>query len=358
MRKLWPCLAVLAGLAIGGAGTKGRAEYPRRTPVVEAVRKTRESIVTVKAVTKNEWGQNRERVGTGVLVDERGYVVTNRHLVAATSSSRVFFADGSELAARVAAEDPATDLAVLRVRPERRLKALPIGPSSDLMVGETVIAVGQPFGYTNTVTTGIVSALGREITLPSGQVLGDLIQTDAGINPGNSGGPLLNINGELIGINVALREGAQSIAFAIDSDTVKRVLSRQLSGLKVAGVRHGLTCSERVLPEGPRRQRVVVDVVNDETPAAAAGLRRGDEIVTVAGRAVSNRFDVERALWDHKPGERIVFSVRREDKERSLAVVLAPGASKTDVTASAEDTGSTAPGKERVASGEDTAHRR
>jgi serine protease Do len=158
----------------------------------------------------------------------------------------------------------------------------------------------------------------------AGEILSNLIQTTASINPGSSGGPLLNINGELIGINVALREGAQGIAFAINADTVKLVLSRQLGACKVSGIEHGLTCKETIVLEGMERQRVVVDAVGGQTPAAAAGLRRGDEILRVAGQTVGNRFDVERALWDHKPGEQIAFTVVRQGKEMTVGVTLTP----------------------------------
>src|SRR5205814_1119156 len=126
----------------------------------------------------------------------------------------------------------------------------------DLMVGETVIAIGHPYGYQNTVTTGIVSALGREITMPNGETLTNLIQTSASINPGNSGGPLLNINGQLIGINVALRDGAQGIAFALNAETVKEVLRQRLSASRLSGVTTGLRCTEFVQLEGLDRQHV------------------------------------------------------------------------------------------------------
>jgi serine protease Do len=188
-----------------------------------------------------------------------------------------------------------------------------------------VIAVGHPYGYSHTVSTGIISAVDRRITLTSGDTLSNIIQTNASINPGNSGGPLLNINGELIGIICGMREGAQGIAFAINADTVKQMLLRHLSAVKIAGVDHGLTCSERVLPEGLRRQRVMVAQVTDKTPAAQAGLRGGDEILRIADRPVSNRFDVERALWDRKPGETVSFAVFREGKEIAVALTLAPG---------------------------------
>jgi serine protease Do len=159
--------------------------------------------------------------------------------------------------------------------------------------------------------------------MPSGEVLRDLIQTTASINPGNSGGPLLNINGDLIGINVALREGAQGIAFALSADSVQQVLSRHLNAAKMAGVSHGLTCSETTLePDGAQRQRVVVEDVSGA--AAEVGLQRGDALLHVGARPVANRFDVERAFWDCKPGEKISVTAVRKGQEVSVAVTLAP----------------------------------
>jgi serine protease Do len=299
------------------------AQYPRRSAIVEAVQKTRAGIVCIKSEKKNQWGRNTQSLGTGVIVDDRGYVVSNRHVIEGTVHVRVALCDGTEWDARVLVEDPLNDLAILHIRTPGKLSALTLGPGSDLMVGETVIAIGNPYGYANTVSTGIISALGREVGMPSGETLSNLIQTSASINPGNSGGPLLNINGELIGINVALREGAQGIAFAINADTVKLVLSRQLGARKVSGIEHGLTCKETIVPEAAQRQRVVVEAVAHQTPAAAAGLQRGDQILRVAGQTVGNRFDVERALWDRKPGEQVPFTVLRQGKELTVGVTLA-----------------------------------
>jgi serine protease Do len=293
---------------------------------VEAVEKTRGGIVTVKVEKKSNWGRIEKSVGTGVVVDEHGYVVSNRHVIVGATTISVGLEDGTELAARIAAEDVPSDLAILRIRTAKKLHALPLGPGNDLLVGETVIAIGQPFGYSHTVSSGIISAVGRTIALPTGEVLSNLIQTDASINPGNSGGPLLNINGELIGINAALREGAQVIAFAINVETLKQVLSRRLSAVKVAGINHGLICSESVVPEGEQRQRVVVDAVAQETPAAASGLQRGDQILCVAKQPVVNCFDVERAFWDRKPGEQITLTVLRQGKQLRVDLKLTPAA--------------------------------
>src|SRR5262249_61804954 len=153
------------------------------------------------------------------------------------------------------------------------------------MVSEGVGGSGTQYGDANSASTGIVSALNREIKMPTDEVLTGLIQTTASINPGNSGGPLLNVNGELIGINVALREGAQGIAFALNADTVQQVLSKHLSAAKVGRVSHGISCRELVGNEGEPRQRVIVDGVTPDSPAYQAGLRRGDVLIRLAGRA-------------------------------------------------------------------------
>ncbi len=339
------CLRVLGVVAVVsvccGAGTEARGQYSRRTPIVEAVQKTRASIVSVKAEKKGSWGR-KETGGTGVIVDERGFVVTNSHVVASADRVTVHLADGSELAATIVTEDAHHDLAVLRLSTTRKLQALRFGTSSDLMVGETVIAIGHPFGFTNTVSTGIVSGLGREVTMPNNEVLRDLIQTNASINPGNSGGPLLNINGELIGINVAIREGAQGIAFALSADDVQQALSKHLSSAKIAGVSHGLSVAEKTLDEdGPRRQQVVV---RDATGAAAtAGLRRGDAVVRVGERAVFNRLDVERAVWDCKAGEKVAVKVIREGKEVSFDLTLAKAADAEQTVAKKAEPAPSAP---------------
>ncbi len=323
MRRLHGCrsAAVLAVagaliLASAGAGADDMTSHSRQNCVTQAVQKTRAGIVTITVPRTNA----KDLVGTGVIVDERGYIVTNRHIVGGKKSVSVRLHDGADLQAAVVHGDSATDLAIVHVSADTKLPALALAPVTDLMIGETVIAIGHPFGFTNTVSSGIISALDRQLTMPTGDVLRGLIQTDASINPGNSGGPLLNINGEVIGINVALREGAQGIAFAINADTVKEVLRKHLSAGRVAGVAHGLECEDKVIGETGERQRVVVAGAADG--AAAADVKPGDHILAVGDRQVRNRFDLERALWDKKPGQHVELKVVRGGQQLSVILTL------------------------------------
>ena len=330
----------LALLALAISPTLNAQEFNRETALVVAVQKVMPSVVSIKTEKNNSWGK-KDGIGTGVLVDERGYVVTNRHVVNGASRIVVALQDKSEVTAKVVIEDPRNDLAILKLPSSKTYVAVRFGPGTDLKLCETVIAIGHPYGYTNTVTTGIISSLGREITMPGGERLTNLTQHSACINPGNSGGPLLNINGELIGINVALREGAQGIAFALNADSVQQVLSRHLSASKLFKVRHGLLVKETVVkPTGQARQRVVIEKVASNSPASEAGLKSGDVILKLAGWTVTNRFDVERAFWNYKPGEKIEATVLRAGHETLVAMTLIQG---PEAFASLEDDTETRP---------------
>ena len=229
--------AILAALLIGNVAADAQeltpAQQSRRSPIVDAVRKTRDSVVAIKMTRRSAYG-TREVVGTGVLVDERGYIVTNHHVVDNAETLCVVLYDKTEHRCEIIKGDASADMAIIRIKANRKLPCLKPAEVDDLMVGETVIAIGHPFGYTNTVSTGIVSALGREITLPAGYELAGLIQTDASINPGSSGGPLLNINGEMVGVNVAMRDGAQCIAFAINAGKVRAFIGNLNDGRSTA----------------------------------------------------------------------------------------------------------------------------
>ncbi len=293
-------------------------DQSRVNATVKVIRKVKPSIVAIKVPGANP--SSKGMVGTGVIIDERGYIVTNRHVVAAANEVIVRLADDSELPAKVILSDKNTDLAVLKITPKTRLVHLPLARSDDVEVGEDVIAVGHPYGYAFTVTRGIVSALGRKIELPGGAMLTGLIQTDAAINPGNSGGPLLNIHGEFIGLNTALRDGTQGIAFAMNTGTIKRILSEKLSAVNVAGVSHGLRVQEETASANDPHQRVIVAGLNESS--AAAGLQAGDEIRAVGKLDVANTFDLERALWETKPGQQVAVRVVRQGQEVSFTLTL------------------------------------
>lgn len=313
------CAATLAALVLSQASSVLATEVTRTNAIVTAVKNSKDSIVTIK-ITKASGA--KEVAGTGVVVDERGLIVTNKHVIGSGRGVVVAFADGAEVSGDVLMADPRFDLAIVRVKAGKTLPAMRLTTAQDLMVGEDVIAIGHPYGYVNTVSRGIISALGRQITLPSGDVLEGLIQTDASINPGNSGGPLLNINGELIGINVALREGANGIAFAINAGTVQTVLSKHFSALKVSGVMHGLKTEERVLAQTGDRQKLEVKENNGP-------LKAGDMIVTVNNKAVANSFDLERSFWGKKPGEAVEVKVLREGRVVTASLTLASAQNQT-----------------------------
>ena len=220
----------------------------RRTAIVQAVESQRDAVVNIhgqKVVGGAEDGSGGELrrvngMGTGVVVDPRGYVVTNYHVVEGVRRIEVTLSTGRTTAATLISHDPRTDLAVIKVDTDTPLPVIRIGTSSDLMIGETVLAVGNAYGYEHTVTQGIISALHRDVEVSRTQRYDDLIQTDASINPGNSGGPLLNIDGEAIAINVAVRAGAQGIGFAIPIDRVLDVVSQLISVERIDQTWHGL----------------------------------------------------------------------------------------------------------------------
>ncbi len=213
----------------------------RQTPVVEVVRRVRDAVVNIHSertvrnsgfdeMFSNSSSQSRVNgMGTGILIDPRGYIVTNQHVVEDVALIRIRLADGTTANARVLARDHECDLALLKIDVDRLLPTIPLGTTRDLMVGETVVAIGNAYGYEHTVTVGVVSATSRDVSLNKEVSYKALIQTDASINPGNSGGPLLNVHGELIGVNVAIRAGAQGIGFAIPVDTMIRVAGRMLA---------------------------------------------------------------------------------------------------------------------------------
>jgi serine protease Do len=320
--------AAVAALGVGQSalGEEGGSTSSRRlTPIVRAVRGAAPAVVNIqgqKAAAGEALGGASPRqvngMGTGVVIDARGYVLTNFHVVEGVRQINVTLADGEHYVAQPVAHDRETDLAVIRIRAPQALPVIRFGTSSDLMTGETVVALGNAFGYENTVTTGIISALHRNVQVNETQQYLDLIQTDASINPGNSGGPLMNIEGEMIGVNVAVRAGAQGIGFAIPVDKALDVAARLVSIERVDRTWHGM----RSTASGSRLGEVTIAEVASGSPALASGLCAGDTLRRIGSTAIERPLDVERALLGMRAGQRVPVEVLRDGRpwETELSV--------------------------------------
>ncbi|MFM8497726.1 MAG: trypsin-like peptidase domain-containing protein, partial [Planctomycetia bacterium] len=315
---------IVAGLCAAAMIRPATGAESRRTAIVRAVESTRDSVVNIhgqKLVAANDdSGAEQRRVngmGTGVVIDPRGYVVTNYHVVEGVRRIEVTLASGKTVSATLVSHDPRTDLAVIKVAADGPLPVITIGTSSDLMIGETVLALGNAFGYEHTVTRGIISALHRDVEVSRTQRYDDLIQIDTSINPGNSGGPLLNINGEMVGINVAVRAGAQGIGFAIPIDNALCIVTELLSVERVDRTWHGIVC------KGDGQRGVVVEAVHDESPADTIGVKAGDVITRICDLPVCSQLDLERALLGRKVGDSVPVTVLRAGAEERLELPLA-----------------------------------
>jgi len=330
----WPALRHLpATLLLAGIfcwqGALHAEHESRRSPVVLAVHRARPSVVNIngeKTLSDTDAGPLGEKsrrvngMGTGVIIDERGYIITNFHVVDGVRQIQVTTADQETYLARLVSHDPKTDLAIIKIDAEAPLPVIDLGTSRDLMTGETVIAVGNAYGYEHTVTLGIISALHRSVQVSETQRYDDLIQTDASINPGNSGGPLLNIDGQMVGINVAVRAGAQGIGFAIPVDKVLSVAAELLSTRRVKNLWHGVVAR---WDERGNQPAVVVASLEENSPASAAGLQPGDVIRAVDHQHVAHPLDLERALLGQQAGDAVKLEVLRGGEQLSLNLVLA-----------------------------------
>lgn len=266
-------------------------------------------------------------IGTGFIISEDGYIITNQHVVNSAEEITVKL-EGKEKAvpARLVGQDYELDLAVLKIEGQG-YKKLPLGNSDKMRVGEWVVAIGEPYGLDHTVTTGVISAKGRPITIEDRNYK-NLIQTDAAINPGNSGGPLLNMRGEVIAINTAVNAQAQGIGFAIPINTAKNVLNELIKGGKVVRPYIGISMAdvtdevikELSLPTNTRG--AIVAQVVQASPAAKAGVMYLDVIVTIDGKSISGGTDVQEAIAHKEVGDQIMLGIVRNGKDITLPVVL------------------------------------
>jgi len=323
------------------------AEYPRRNAVVKAVSKVSPAVVNISSeyeVVKqvhpfSTYGINprldsffrdffdhgykqrtkRSSLGSGVIIDgTRGFILTNAHVIEEVGTITVTLKDEREYKARVVGADPDSDLAVLKISPEHPLPAIEMGNSDDVMIGETVIAIGNPFGFSNTVTTGVISATNRSIRTDD-RVYHNFIQTDASINPGNSGGPLLDINGELIGINTAIYANAQGIGFAIPINRASRIVSDLIKygevihawvGIIVQNIDSRLAHYLKIT----EKKGVFVKGIERQSPAEKAGIKEGDFILAIDKNKLLSPLDYEAAIRSLSAGETVNISVFRNNK--------------------------------------------
>ena len=287
----------------------------------------------------------REGTGSGFIIDREGHILTNNHVVEGAESIEVTLVDGSTLPAKIIGTDPLSDLAVIQVQATAdKLQPVELGQSAGLKVGQKAIAIGNPFGLDRTLTVGVISSLGRPLELENGNVIYDVIQTDAAINPGNSGGPLLDSYGRVIGVNTAIRSGAENIGFAIPVDTVRRVVPELLAHGHyrhpwTGFVGYSITASLAEALQLPVSQGILVARVSPGSPAARAGLRGatrqvivgnsrvlvgGDIVVAIDGRAIAGNQDLARYLeLETKVGQTVELKILREGREQTLSLELA-----------------------------------
>lgn len=330
------------------------AAYDREGPVVKAVRAVSPAVINISSVISarkrpgplSSFGLNpffdsffrdffdpylerqpeRNTLGSGVIIDgNRGLIITNAHVIANAGTIKVTLQDEREFEAEIVGADPDFDLAVLRIQSKAVLPEVKLGSSDDLMIGETVIAIGNPFGFSHTVTTGVISAIDRSIRTDD-RVFHEFIQIDASINPGNSGGPLLNINGELIGINTAIYAKAQGIGFAIPINKTRKIISDLIAhgeviepwiGIIVQNIDAALARYLNVAV----KSGVLIKSVESDSPAAKAGAREGDIIVALNKRKIVSEDDYQGALRNHSVGDGLNLAIRRSAETLTLSVV-------------------------------------
>jgi serine protease Do len=266
----------------------------------------------------------RKGLGSGFVISEDGYIITNNHVVEKADDIKVILEDGESYKANVIGKDPKTDLALLKIKPKHKLKAVNLGRSNSLEIGDWVIAIGNPFGLGNTVTAGIVSAKGRSLGLGA---YDDFIQTDAAINPGNSGGPLFDLNGRVVGVNTAIIAGGQGIGFAIPVDMARNVVEQLQNNGKVVRGWLGVLV-QQITPEIAESlhlsqpEGALVSDVTPGGPADKAGIKRGDVIVAFDGSKIDDMPDLPKTVATNKPGTKSKLTVIRNGKEKTVDLTL------------------------------------
>jgi putative serine protease PepD len=277
-------------------------------------KRVKNSVVEVHASNGGAGGAT----GSGFIIDKQGHIVTNQHVVSGAQSVSVEFPDGSEVNADVVGTDPSTDIAVLDVnRPAAELTPVSFASEGTLEVGDSVVAIGSPFGLDGTLTTGVISALGREIQSPNGFTIENAVQTDAALNNGNSGGPVLDTQGRVVGVAAQIRSesgGSDGIGYAIPGDTAKRVAADLIQDGSVEHAYLGVS-----LPNDGAAQ---IEQVVPNAPADRAGLRAGDDVTAVDGEKIESGDQLREAIDAKRPGDKLTLTITRNGDERTVEVTL------------------------------------
>lgn len=309
--------------------------------ISDVVEKAKPSVVSiVTSASSARTGYAAEAAGTGIVISKDGYILTNRHVVAGASSASVAMSDGTTYdKVKIVGSDPLNDLAFLKISGAKDLKPATLGDSKTIRIGQGVVAIGNALGqYQNTVTSGIISGLGRPVVASSdgsgrhAENLSDLIQTDAAINSGNSGGPLLNLQGQVIGINTAVASDAQSIGFAIPVGAAKGMLKHLLATGKVERAIVGVQYIS-ITPEVKEEYKLSVlqgdlvistsgSAVQANGPAAKAGIKERDVITKVNGVEVGPGRSISTLVGEFKPGDKVTLTILRDGKARDITLTL------------------------------------
>jgi S1-C subfamily serine protease len=355
--RFWFALTLIVGLVwLLGNRQRGSMRDPDAVPraitprgdlaaderaTIDLFRAVSPSVVYITTLTRDIFSLNLFEIpqgaGSGFIWDQDGHIITNFHVIQGASAARVTLADHSVWDAQLVGIAPDQDLAVLYIAaPQSRMPPIAVGTSADLLVGQKAFAIGNPFGLDQTLTTGAISALGREITAVTGRTIAGMIQTDAAINPGNSGGPLLDSSGRLIGVNTAIYSpsgGSAGIGFAVPVDTVNRVVPQLIRHGRVIRPGLGVSLADDTTARRLGLKGALIIQVGKGSAAEAAGLRGtrrdangrillGDVIVGIAAEVVESSGDLMNILDKHAVGETVRVTIMRDEERRTVQVTL------------------------------------
>lgn len=297
--------------------------------IIDAVEKVKTAVVKIEIYQNRKGQEVMAGTGSGFLFSSDGYLFTNSHVVSKATKIKVLLYDGTHYIAHLIGEDQDSDLAILKIA-AADFKPVKLGNAEDLQIGQLVIAIGNPLGFQHTVTAGVVSALGRTLQSQTGHMMDSMIQTDASLNPGNSGGPLINSDGEVVGVNTATIQGAQGLCFAISINTAKDIASQLIRFGKVKKAYLGLVMQQvnlvpklRAMNELPNKQALFITEVATGSPAEKAGIISGDILFSFNNKAVETSDSLFKMLTEDKIGQFQYIGILRNNYKTEFRITPA-----------------------------------